>query len=486
MDISLGLEEGRDERICSCSGSLGSDQSSRGFVALNNPFQRSCGSTDKNLSSEEELLILENSRLSLMEDEEGFSSNFTRPNVCRRCRSFSSSLPTTSPSASYIIHSSFGNRARHNTGVKQDAGDSTSQYLIDNKYPNGLMVEGQLLDDDEPLLGAEDFGDGGTDHCHAYQPSKEGVKQAKRQLILSSCLCLCFMLGELVGGYFANSLAIMTDAAHLLSDLASFLISIFALWVGQKPPTKRMSFGFYRAEILGAVLSVLVIWVLTGILVYLAIDRVRFEDYEIDADVMLIVSGCGVAMNIIMGLVLHGSCLSHSHSHGLNASETSNSQNINVRAAFIHVVGDLIQSIGVLIAAYIIHYKPEYKLADPICTFIFSVLVLFTTLTIMRDAVHVLMEGFPRELNYAVIKTDLQNIQGVKMAHSLHIWSLTIDKNALAVHLAIDPELDPHVVLRTAEYLVRQKYGIYHTTVQVEKYDPTTMLSCNACQGPRQ
>ncbi|XP_076366420.1 proton-coupled zinc antiporter SLC30A2-like [Tachypleus tridentatus] len=484
MDISLGLEEGRDERICLCCGSLGSDQSSRGFEALNNPLQRSFGRADKHLSVEEELLTLENSRLSIMEDEEGFSSNVTRPNVCRRCRSFSSSLSLTSPSASYIKPSSFGNRARRNTGVKQDTGDSTSQYLIDNKYPNGYMVEGQFLDDDEPLLGTEDFDNAGMDHCHAFQPSK-GVKHAKRQLILSSCLCLCFMLAEVIGGYFANSLAIMTDAAHMLSDLASFLISIFALWVGQKPPTKRMSFGFYRAEILGAVLSVLVIWVLTGILVYLAIDRVRFEDYEIDADAMLIVSGCGVAMNIIMGLVLHGSCLSHSHSHGLNSSETSNSQNINVRAAFIHVIGDLIQSIGVLIAAYVIHYKPEYKLADPLCTFIFSILVLFTTLTIMRDAVHVLMEGFPRELNYAVIKTDLQNIQGVKMAHSLHIWSLTIDTNALAVHLAIDPELDPHVVLRTAEFLVRQKYGIYHTTIQVEKFDPTTMLSCNACQGPR-
>ncbi|XP_076309347.1 proton-coupled zinc antiporter SLC30A2-like isoform X1 [Tachypleus tridentatus] len=392
-------------------------------------------------------------------------NNNIRPNVCR---------------------SSNANGPRHNARGKRDTRYSVSQdKFIENGYSNGYLIEDHLLDDDEPLLGVVEFNGEGSDHCHVFQPSKEKVNKAKRQLMFSSCLCFCFMLVEFLGGYFANSLAIMTDAAHLLSDLASFSISLFALWVGQKHPTKRMSFGYYRAEILGAVASVFIIWVLTGVLVYMAINRVRFQNYEIDTDVMLIVSGCGVAMNIIMGLVLHSSSSSHNHSHGSNSSSTGNSQNINVRAAFIHVLGDLVQSTGVLIAAYIIHFKPEYKLADPICTFIFSVLVFFTTLTIMRDAIHVLMEGFPRDMNYAVIKSNLQSIEGVETAHSLHIWSLTVDKNALAVHLAIDPEFDPHVVLKTAESLMRRKYGIYHTTIQVEKYDASTMLSCYTCQGPK-
>ncbi|XP_023231038.1 zinc transporter 2-like isoform X1 [Centruroides sculpturatus] len=332
------------------------------------------------------------------------------------------------------------------------------------------------------------------DHCHVQKPVSLSVKRARQKLIISSCLCLLFMLAEIIGGYFSNSLAIMTDAAHLLSDLASFLISLFALWVGQKAPTKRMPFGYYRAEILGAVISVLIIWVLTGILVYMAIDRVRYQDYEINTDVMLIVAGSGIAMNIVMGIVLHGPCCgaTHAHTHGLGSRdhehseslEKGNSQNINIRAAFIHVMGDLLQSIGVMVAAYIIHFKPEYKIADPICTFLFSALVMFTTLTIMRDALHVLMEGFPRNLNYISIKTDLQNLDGVKMAHSLHIWSLTIDRNALAVHLACDSDMDPHKILRDAQNLVRKNYNIYTTTIQIEKFNPNTMLSCKMCRGP--
>ncbi|CAN8013686.1 unnamed protein product, partial [Ixodes persulcatus] len=201
------------------------------------------------------------------------------------------------------------------------------------------------------------------------------------------------------GGYLSNSLAIMSDAAHLCADLAGFVISIFAVWIAQKSPTKRMSFGFYRAEILGAMVSVVFIWVLTGILVYTAAQRIYHDDYDIDADIMLIVSGTGVAMNIIMGLILHGWCPvggSHGHSHGLRSSHGHSHgerSNINIRAALIHVLGDLLQSIGVLIAAYVIKYKPEYKIADPICTFVFSALVLFTTVSILRDAVVILMEG---------------------------------------------------------------------------------------------
>ncbi|NXL59599.1 ZNT2 protein, partial [Chordeiles acutipennis] len=140
-------------------------------------------------------------------------------------------------------------------------------------------------------------------------------------------------------------------------------------------------------EILGALLSVLSIWVVTGVLVYLAAQRLLLDDYDIEGGVMLITSACAVAVNVVMGLALHQT--GHGHSHG-TASEQPNA---SVRAAFVHVVGDLLQSVGVLIAAYIIFFKPEYKYVDPICTFLFSALVLGTTLTILRDVLLVLMEG---------------------------------------------------------------------------------------------
>ena len=125
-------------------------------------------------------------------------------------------------------------------------------------------------------------------------------------------LCLIFMIAEVVGGVLSNSLAIATDAAHLLTDFASFMISLFAIWVAGRPSSQRMSFGWHRAEVLGAIVSVLMIWVVTGVLVYMAVLRVISMEFEIDAKVMLITSGLGVLVNIIMGASLH----QHGHSHG--------------------------------------------------------------------------------------------------------------------------------------------------------------------------
>ncbi|NXE50132.1 ZNT2 protein, partial [Casuarius casuarius] len=129
-------------------------------------------------------------------------------------------------------------------------------------------------------------------------------------------------------------------------------------------------------EILGALLSVLSIWVVTGVLVYLAAQRLLSGDYDLDGGAMLVTSACAVAVNVVMGLALHQS---HGHGHGRRQP------NASVRAAFVHVVGDLLQSIGVLVASYVVFFKPEYKIVDPICTFLFSVLVLGTTLSILRD-----------------------------------------------------------------------------------------------------
>ena len=160
-------------------------------------------------------------------------------------------------------------------------------------------------------------------------------------------LCLIFMIAEVVGGVLSNSLAIATDAAHLLTDFASFMISLFAIWVAGRPGSERMSFGWHRAEVLGAMVSVLMIWVVTGVLVYMAVLRVISMEFEIDAKVMLITSGLGVLVNIIMGASLH----QHGHSHGGGDAEHGHShgegeENINVKAAFIHVVGDFLQSLG--------------------------------------------------------------------------------------------------------------------------------------------
>uniref|UniRef100_A0A8C3G0Q5 Probable proton-coupled zinc antiporter SLC30A3 n=1 Tax=Chrysemys picta bellii TaxID=8478 RepID=A0A8C3G0Q5_CHRPI len=242
-------------------------------------------------------------------------------------------------------------------------------------------------------------------HCHRSPPTPSQSRaelQACRKLGVACAICFVFMIGEVVGGYLAHSLAIMTDAAHLLADVGSMSVSLFSLWVSARPPTKTMTFGWHRSETLGALASVLSIWVVTGVLVYLASARIISNDYEIDARAMLVTSACAVGINVIMAYILHQSVTGHGHARGYEKMEESPGccappgspppGSTSVRAAFVHVVGDLLQSLGVLTAATIIYVEPRYKIADPVSTFLFSVFVLGSTVTILRDVFRVLME----------------------------------------------------------------------------------------------
>nr|XP_056703662.1 proton-coupled zinc antiporter SLC30A2 [Euleptes europaea] len=332
-----------------------------------------------------------------------------------------------------------------------------------------------------PDLSAIELGLKENQHCHSNWASGNGYdcerESARRKLYVASAICLVFMTGEVVGGYFAHSLAIMTDAAHLLTDFASMMISLFSLWMSSRPATKTMNFGWHRAEILGALLSVLSIWVVTGVLVYLAVQRLLSGDYEIEGEAMLITSACAVAVNIIMGVSLHQS--GHGHSHHSH----SEGQNTSVRAAFIHVIGDLLQSIGVLVAAYIIYFKPELKFVDPICTFLFSILVLGTTLSILRDVVLVLMEGTPKGVDFNEVKKILLSISGVKALHSLHIWALTVSQPVLSVHIAINEDAEAQAVLKEASSRLQAAFSFHTTTIQIENYSED-MNDCQECQSP--
>ncbi|CAK6981195.1 LOW QUALITY PROTEIN: zinc transporter 2 [Scomber scombrus] len=339
-------------------------------------------------------------------------------------------------------------------------------------------------------------------HCHRTKASacdESGDRQlARKKLYIASAVCLVFMIGEVIGGYLAHSLAIMTDAAHLLTDFGSMMVSLFSLWISSRPPTKTMNYGWHRSEILGALVSVMSIWIVTGALVYLAIERIVRNDYEIDGHVMLVTSGCAVIVNIIMAYILHHSTTFHAHgsgyhhidedghspvSHGHSHALLGGHSNTSVRAAFIHVVGDLLQSVGVTVAAIIIYFRPEYKIADPICTFLFSVFVLCTTITILRDVFRILMEGSPKGIEFNSVKEVLLSVKAVKSMHCLHLWALTLGQSLVSVHLAVEEGSDPQSVLQEATDLLHTKFGFYSITIQVELYSED-MSHCSHCQDP--
>lgn len=285
----------------------------------------------------------------------------------------------------------------------------------------------------------------------------------------------------------SSSLAIVTDASHLLTDFASFMISLCALWVASRPATQSMPFGWYRAEVLGALTSVLLIWVVTGVLLYLAILRFQNPSYEINAVIMLITSFVGLCVNVVMGFTLH----QHSHSHGglgsshdYEVSGPNSGANINVRAAYVHVLGDIIQSLGVLVAAVIVYFRPDWKIVDPICTVLFSLLVLITTFNILRDTMIVLMEGMPKGVNFVDVLETFMSIEGVVRVHNLRVWALSPDKIALAAHLAVKPGMNTTTVLKEASRRMYKKYNFFDCTLQIEEFE-TQMENCKQCQPPK-
>ncbi|XP_038139337.1 zinc transporter 4 [Cyprinodon tularosa] len=357
-------------------------------------------------------------------------------------------------------------------------------------------------DDDDSLLDSSSLGSPGLnmDPCDNCTKKRERIKHRRvmKRLIIAAVLYFLFMTGEIIGGYVSNSLAIMTDAVHMLADVVGILFSLLALWLSTKPPTKRFTFGLHRLEVVSAVLSVVLIYILTGILLYEAVQRTVHQDFNIDGDVMLITAAVGVAVNVIMGFLLNqgGQLHSHGHGHSHGPAAPSGPQagsgqqrphgSLAVRAAFIHALGDLLQSVGVLIAAYIVRFKPELKLADPICTYIFSVLVLFTTVRIIRDTIIIVLEGVPRHLDTQRIKEDLLKMEDVQSVDELNVWALTADKTAALLHLQLTPSSANNWedVQAKARHLLLHTYGLTRCTVQVQTHRQRTVRSCAQCQQP--
>merc|ERR1711865_1359890 len=362
--------------------------------------------------------------------------------------------------------------------------------------------------------------DGGDDgHGHSHDETVNKPNEARNKLIKATALCFCFMIAELVGGYLAHSLAIMTDAAHLMSDMAGFAISIVAISLAKKDANMQYSFGYHRAEILGALASVMLIWALTAVLVYEAIIRLTEpKDQKVEGMLMFIISTLGILVNGAMMLVLGG----HGHSHAGGGAheegeEGEEQENINVEAAWVHVVGDLIQGIGVMIAAILIWWHPgmekcgkydldcgdwtvvyEYNsnitnstnlignvtkwdgqdentyksginwyLADPACTLLFSILVMYTTVGIVKNSIGVLMARAPPEINMKSLNNKLLSITGAVGVHDLHCWQVSQGKNAMSVHIQIDGMEQWEPVMAQAQGIVGT-YNNMHACIQLD------------------
>ncbi|KAL0032825.1 hypothetical protein WJX77_001310 [Trebouxia sp. C0004] len=271
--------------------------------------------------------------------------------------------------------------------------------------------------------------------------NKDGIGvQGKWRLVAAIVLCTLFMIGEVVGGIYAHSLAVLTDAAHMLSDVLAFVISLCAGTYALRASKASHTFGYHRAEVLGSMMSVLIIWVVTGILVYEAVLRI-IHPQHVNGKLMFILAITGIAVNLVNLAILGGH---HGHSHG----------------------GDCVQSFGVVIAAIIIWVKPEYHIADPICTFIFATAVICTTRGMVRDITDIVMERVPRGFDLPGLEEALSKVPGVCSIHDLHVWALKPGVVVLAVHIDITADSSPAAVLRRVTACC-SSVDVHHSTVQL-------------------
>ncbi|MFT4554528.1 MAG: cobalt-zinc-cadmium efflux system protein [Chlamydiales bacterium] len=291
---------------------------------------------------------------------------------------------------------------------------------------------------------------------HFDASRSEGRSALKKALVIT----IIFMVVEFVGGWLANSLALMADAIHMLTDAGSILVSLFAFWIAQKPNTPSLTFGYRRAEILGALFNALAIWLLCGSLIYEAFERMSSPP-EVRGSMVF---GIGT-----IGLIVNGICIALLHS--------PQSHNLNVRSAYLHVLGDLLGSVATIIAGAVILYT-DWWIVDPLVTIIFSGIILYSSWSMVKEATGILMEGVPTHIDPTALKKDLESIAGVEEIHDLHIWTITSGYPAVSVHVV---SRDGDRVLSDAHEMLKSKHKIIHTTIQVEHPDKFESEHCYDC-----
>lgn len=295
----------------------------------------------------------------------------------------------------------------------------------------------------------------GHDHDHSGHNHNHAHNANKKALTISFFLIAGFMLVEFIGGYLTNSLALISDAGHMLSDAVALGLSLSALIFGARAATPSKTYGYKRFEILAALLNGLVLIILAIFIFREAIERLSEPPHVIGKGMMLI-SIIGLIINIIVAYILH--------------SQGSTKENLNVRSAFLHVIGDLLGSVGAIVAAILIMAFGWY-IADPIASMIVSVLVLFSGWNVLKESVNILMEAKPSNIDSEAVKSMLISIDGVKEIHDLHIWMITSDFSVMTVHLKIKSGADRDSILEIAKKKISKETGITHLTIQLEGRD---------------
>jgi cobalt-zinc-cadmium efflux system protein len=291
-----------------------------------------------------------------------------------------------------------------------------------------------------------------TAHAHPGHPHRGGraPEDPRRPFTVALGITLVLLAVEAVGGWLTGSLALLADAGHLLADVGTLGIGFVGSWLASRPATSRMSYGYRRAEILAAMVNAVALWVVAGVIIYEAIQRVRVA-HPVSAPGMLLVALVGLAGNLVNGAVL----------------ASKRTANLNLRVAFTHVLADAAAAVGT-IAASVVILVTGWTQADAVVSCAIAGLILVGSWSLLQETAQILMEGAPGHLSPPEVEEAMRAVPGVAGVHDLHIWSLTTGVEAVSGHVIVVDLGDSQRVLRDVRRLLSERYGLGHATLQVE------------------
>jgi cobalt-zinc-cadmium efflux system protein len=282
-------------------------------------------------------------------------------------------------------------------------------------------------------------------HHHGHSRSA-----SRRRLTLTLVLVSVYMLAEAVGGWLSGSLALLADAGHMLSDAAALSLALFATWIAQRPPTPKRTYGYHRAEVLAALVNGAALLAIAGLVVFEAWQRLRAPE-PVQGELMLAIAGGGLVVNLLALWILHA----------------GRSESLNVRGAFLHVLSDTLGSLGAVVGGVLV-WRLGWMWADPAVSILIALLVVVSGWTLLREVVHVLLEGTPAHIALHEVRHELASAPGVLDVHDLHVWTITTGFEALSGHVVVAPGHAHGDVLADLSTRLRTRFGIDHVTLQLE------------------
>jgi cobalt-zinc-cadmium efflux system protein len=293
-------------------------------------------------------------------------------------------------------------------------------------------------------------------HQHDHGPDATGRRRGaeRRGLRITFFLTATILLAEVVGGYLSNSLALLADAGHMLTDVLAIGLAYMALGFATRPPTARKTYGWYRLEVLAALINGVTLVVMSLFIFWEAYERL-LEPPEVSTGTMLAVASIGLVANAFGLFFLHG--------HG---------GSLNMRGAYLHVLGDLLSSVAVVAGGVFMAFTGIY-LVDPILSVLIGIIIIFSAYRLLRESVDVLLEATPRGMELEEVGNAIAQVEGVIGVHDLHVWCLTSGLNALSCHVEVrtDTLAASDALLGRINEMLRGRFSITHTTIQMESED---------------